>query len=229
MIKRILKGISNFLFIILLILLSISFYSWVQISIIHKPYSSFMGYSIFEVVTGSMSGTIEINDYIIVKETKDIKLKDIITFKDKDSLVTHRVMEIKSDSIVTKGDANNSEDIELKYEDVIGKVVYVLPKGGVWKKVFTDYNVLIMLFVTMTFFTIYFSLDEKKEEKKNKKNSKKVLKQEDTPKVSENIIELPKEKQNVEDKSLKTIELPKMKSVEDKKSSKTLELPKMKK
>lgn len=226
MIKRILKGISNFLFIILLILLSISFYSWAQISIMHKPYSSFMGYSMFEVVTGSMSGTIEINDYIIVKETKDIKLKDIITFKEKDSLVTHRVMEIKSDSIITKGDANNSEDVELKYEDVIGKVVYVLPKGGVWKKVFTDYNVLLMLFITMTFFTIYFSLDEKNEKKKN---SKKVLKQEDTPKVSENMIELPKEKQTVENKSLKSIELPKMKSVEDKKSSKTIELPKMKK
>ncbi len=195
MIKRILRGISNILFIILLILLTISFYSWIQVAVIHKPYSSFMGYSIFEVVTGSMSGTIEINDYIIVKETKDIKLKDVVTFKDKDSIVTHRVVEIKPDSIVTMGDANTSEDVELKIDDIIGKVVYVIPNGGVWKKVFTDYKVIIAIFVTMGFFTLYFSLDEKKDKKDKTIRRKK-----------DSSMELPKLK-----KEEKDIELPKIK------------------
>lgn len=198
MIKRILRGISNILFIILLILLTISFYSWIQVAVIHEPYSSFMGYSIFEVVTGSMSGTIEINDYIIVKETKDIKLKDVVTFKDKDSIVTHRVVEIKPDSIVTMGDANTSEDVELKIDDIIGKVVYVIPNGGVWKKVFTDYKVIIAIFVTMGFFTLYFSLDEKKD-KKDKKD-KTIRRKKDSS------MELPKLK-----KEEKDIELPKIK------------------
>lgn len=161
MIRKILKLISNIIFSILLVMLAISFYSWVQINVLHKPYSEFMGYSVFEVVTGSMSGTIEINDYIVVKNDKNLHLKDIITFRDNNALVTHRVVELKENSIITRGDANNSDDVEITYNDVIGKVVYVFKNGGVWKKVFTDTKVIGLLFVTMLFFSIYFSIDKK--------------------------------------------------------------------
>lgn len=167
MIKKIMHLISNCIFVILIIFLAISFYSWFQINVLKKSYSSFLGYSIFEVVTGSMSGTIEINDYIIVKETENIGLKDIITFKDKDSLVTHRIVQIVGDNYVTKGDANNSEDVTISKKDVIGKVVYVIPNGAVWKKVFMDKKVLVLIFITMGIFTIYFSIDEKKEKNIN--------------------------------------------------------------
>lgn len=172
--KKILKYISNFIFGLLLIVLAISFYSWVQVNVLHKPYSSFMGYSIFEVVTGSMSGTIEINDYIIVKNDDDLKLKDIITFRDDNALVTHRIIELRQNSIVTKGDANNSEDIEITYDDVIGKVVYVIPGGAVWKRVFTDQKVLLLFFITMLFFSIYFSIGDKENKKIIKKEEEKI-------------------------------------------------------
>lgn len=187
MIKRIVHTISNFLFIILLILLAISFYSWFQVKIMNKPYSSFLGYSIFEVVTGSMSGTIEVNDYIVVKNTKDIKLMDIITFKDKDSLVTHRVVQIIGSSYVTKGDANNSEDVTISKDDIVGKVIFRIPSGAIWKKVFMDKNVLLVLTITLMIFTLYFSIDEKSELKQNKEinltqEEIKEVKQEEIPK-----------------------------------------------
>lgn len=187
--RKIVKGISNVIFTILLVLLAISFYSWFQISVQHKPYSSFFGYSMFEVVTGSMSGTIEVNDYIIVKKDNNLKLKDIVTFKDGDSLVTHRIVEIKQKTIITRGDVNNSNDIEITYDDVIGKVIYVIPNGATWKKVFMDWKILVLLFISVLFFTFYFSV-EPEEKKKHKKEIIEV-KEEKEPELEEEKVEEP--------------------------------------
>lgn len=179
MIKKMMHIISNFIFTILLVILAISFYSWFQINVLNKSYSSFLGYSIFEVITGSMSGTIEINDYIVVKETDDINLMDVITFKDQDSIVTHRVVQIVGDKIITRGDANNSNDISITKDKIIGKVIFTIPNGAIWKKVFTNKKVLILILLTIFFFTFYFSLEPKdgikKEEVKVERKEEKII------------------------------------------------------
>ena len=72
-----LKILSKFIFSIitlaLVLLVIIAIYNFYQISILNKKYSNLFGYTFFEVTTGSMSNTIEINDIVIVKITKDIK------------------------------------------------------------------------------------------------------------------------------------------------------------
>ena len=171
-IKKILKIISSVITVILFFIASLAFVSFIQVKVLHKDYADICGYSIFEVVTGSMSGTIEINDYVIVHNTKNIELKDIITFRDNNSLVTHRVVEIRGNEIVTKGDANNSSDTVINKDQVIGKVVKILPNAGIWKKVFMDFKVILLLFITMAIFTIYFSIDDKKSNKRKIKNEK---------------------------------------------------------
>ena len=158
--KKIFNIILNIVSVILSIILVIVLVSWFQVNVQKRDYANIFGYTVFEVVTGSMSGTIEIDDYVIVKNTKDINLKDIITFKDKKNYITHRVVEIRGDKIITRGDANNSNDIEITYDDIVGKVVFKISGAGIWKDVLLDYKVMIPIIVTLLLFALYFSIEE---------------------------------------------------------------------
>lgn len=161
-ISRVLKRISTALSIVIGTILLFSIYAWVQVNVMHEDYATIFGYSVFNVVTGSMSGTIEIDDYVIVKHTKDIKLNDIVTFEYDNVLITHRVREIKGEQIVTRGDVNNSDDYAITQQNIIGKVVKILPKAGIWKNVLTKPEVLGCIFVTLIAFAFFFSFEEKK-------------------------------------------------------------------
>ena len=88
----------------------------------------------FEIKTASMSGTMEINDWILVKITDDIKVDDIITFEQDGSFTTHRVIQIYKDAYITKGDSNTTTDVPVDKSQIVGKLVKVLPKLGIIKK-----------------------------------------------------------------------------------------------
>ncbi len=77
------------------------------------------------VLTGSMSPTVEINDFVIVKKPDDVKVDDIVSYnEDGNSMeVLHRVVKIDGDTVVTKGDANNANDKPIKLSQITG--VYV--------------------------------------------------------------------------------------------------------
>ena len=80
------------IFIISVLVIIAGIYA-VQTRILKKETAEIFGYTAFEVVTGSMSGTIEIGDLIIVKVTNDVKINDIIVYKDGSNFITHRVIE----------------------------------------------------------------------------------------------------------------------------------------
>lgn len=134
-IKKILFGIAIGIFGVLLLLVI-----WLAVDkfIIGSPVPSVFGYSTLTVETGSMSGTIEIGDMIIIKDTGDYKIGDIITFIHEGESIptTHRIINYNSDgSFVTKGDANNVKDTASVTADMIfGEVVKVYPKIGLFGK-----------------------------------------------------------------------------------------------
>ena len=170
--RKILKIILNILVVIVAILVLLVGYNFIQLKIQKKDYSNIFGYTFFEVSTGSMSDTIEIQDVVAVKITQDVSVGDIITYKDNNDFITHRIVKIDEDKIITKGDANNTEDKPITRADVIGKVVSIYSKLGVWIKVFSDYKVLLSLFTTIILFSLVFSEDNKKE--LNKKDKEKI-------------------------------------------------------
>lgn len=95
----------------------------------------FMGYASMIVITGSMNGTIDEGDLIIIKKANDYKLTDIVTYIEKNGTVTtHRLINYgpEEGTFITKGDANPSEDIfPLAVDQIAGKVVAVIPKIGI--------------------------------------------------------------------------------------------------
>ena len=83
------------------------------------------------VLTGSMSGTIEPDDFIITHKQSDYMVGDIVMYQTGGTPVTHRIISENEKGYRTKGDANNTDDgTDIPKEDVVGKVVLVIPKIG---------------------------------------------------------------------------------------------------
>ena len=134
--------ILDMLLFIVSILIMIGIYYIVQIKVFQNDYSNLFGYTFFEVATGSMSNTIEIGDVVIVKITKEVNKNEIIVYKDGDNFVTHRLVEKDGDHLVAKGDANNSEDKPITEDQILGRVIYILPKLGIWRKIFLSPEII---------------------------------------------------------------------------------------
>ncbi len=94
--------------------------------------NNFWGYRFFLVQSGSMEPTIMTGDVIIVKGQSDYAARQVITFKDSsDRIVTHRIVDVKNGIFITKGDANRTTDNgNIQINQIIGKLVYILPKLG---------------------------------------------------------------------------------------------------
>ncbi len=95
-----------------------------------------IGYTPFCVLSGSMTPKYLPGDLVYVQkvEFEDLKKGDVITFLiGDDKVVTHRIADINTDNrtIVTKGDANESNDTSpVMYQNVVGRVRFALPKLG---------------------------------------------------------------------------------------------------
>lgn len=125
--RKVIDALKYMLIVSLSLLVIISFYTLVSVKVFGKDYVSFFGYTYFAIASGSMSPTIETNDIIIVKINGNYKKGDIITYKAKNDYITHRVTNIFEKTINTKGDFNNTEDNTVNKDDVLGKVVLIIP------------------------------------------------------------------------------------------------------
>lgn len=111
-----------------------------------KPVSV-CNYYLFTVLTGSMESELYPGDSIIVKKQKEYKVGDIVTYKEGDSYITHRITKIEGNKITTKGDANKYEDPEFDKKNILGKIVYKSELLNFLVK----YRVFIVLFVIIIY------------------------------------------------------------------------------
>jgi len=104
------------------------------IPLFYFGYQVYLGELQFKtVLSGSMSPAINAGDVILISKTnpREIKEGDIITFREGNTFITHRVIEIINNSFRTKGDANEDPDMKIiKTEQVVGKVIFVIPFLG---------------------------------------------------------------------------------------------------
>ncbi len=130
MLKIIKFFLVAFQFISLGVIFVLAFY------FLHGKLNFAYDYQSFVVQSGSMEPAIMTGDVIIIQEQEEYLVNDVITFIDNDDrIVTHRIIKITDEgdlpSYHTKGDANRAEDRDLVfYKNVLGKVVFVLPRFG---------------------------------------------------------------------------------------------------
>lgn len=148
--KIISKTLTVLLVIFTISVMSLAAYNFVSVKILNKDYPNLFGYTFFEIVSGSMSPEIEKGDMILVKLNTEYNVGDIISFKDNNSIITHRIVEKNDDFYVTQGDANNTPDNPIKEEQIIGKTVKIFSRAFILAKVFTTPKVMFMCLITIT-------------------------------------------------------------------------------
>jgi signal peptidase len=85
-------------------------------------------YPMASITSGSMWPVLKRGDLILIKgiESKEeVKVGDIIVYKNPKGFTIHRVVEIKGDTLVTRGDANNVNDTPISYAEIIGELVTI--------------------------------------------------------------------------------------------------------
>ena len=173
--EKVVQIIVNVLLTITTIAIVFSIYGLFQLKVQNKKYFNLFGYTAFSVVTGSMSPTLEIGDVIIVKVDDDIKKDDIITYYKDDNFITHRVIEIRGDDIVTRGDSNNSTDSPVTRDMIVGKVVHTFSQAGSFVDILLTPKIFISIVVTLFLFSICFSYMPKKNAVKYDKDGIEIL------------------------------------------------------
>lgn len=120
---------------------------------------------IYNVVTGSMEDHIHVGDYILIYKKNNYQVGDVVTYRDKDSMITHRIIREENGSFVTKGDANNVEDGKINKSDIVGKAILI---GGILNIIIVYKYVIIGILLSM--YLISWIIDDLTKKKENTKN-----------------------------------------------------------
>ena len=72
---------------------------------------------------------------------------DVITYTSGETYVTHRIVSITDENIVTKGDANNTMDEPITKDNIIGKVVLKFGFLGFIIYLFSKPIIWVLLFI----------------------------------------------------------------------------------
>ena len=82
------------------------------------------------VLSGSMEPAVSVGDLLIISEWNNYQVGDIVVYQSGRIAVTHRIVSISGDEVITRGDANNAEDEPISLERIKGKVVMIIPCVG---------------------------------------------------------------------------------------------------
>lgn len=125
------RGMQLLLTVALSVLLACNLYLIGAQRLFGVEHPTAFGFTTAVVASGSMSPALEVNDLILIRTQDSYEPGDIITFQSGNSLVTHRVVKETEAGFVTRGDANNTADLEpVPLDDVVGKVVWQIPGAG---------------------------------------------------------------------------------------------------
>lgn len=172
------KIMSMILYMILIPMIIFNFTLIIKSFINPNKTPDFFGYKSFVIVSGSMEPTIMKEDAILVKEVKqeDIKVNDIISFRQGDTNVTHRVVEIEEENgtkkYTTKGDNNHIEDKEkITYEQIEGKYQFKINQFGIMIEILKSKMTLMILILIIIFIYLYkHNMERKRKKRKEKRN-----------------------------------------------------------
>lgn len=99
--------------------------------IFHQENPELFGWSFAVVLSGSMEPAFSAGDLLLIHRQDSYRQREIVTFSESGTLITHRIAEETEEGFVTKGDANNAPDENLVSTDrIYGKVAAVIPGVG---------------------------------------------------------------------------------------------------
>ena len=117
------------------------------------------------VLSGSMEPEISIGDLLFISEREGYEVGDVVVYQDGKMAVTHRIVSISGNEVITRGDANNTEDDPITLEQIKGEVVLAIPYvGSVVNAIKTPLGTICIL--ALAIFLLERSFSAEKQQKK---------------------------------------------------------------
>lgn len=150
---------------------------------------NFLGIKTYVIISGSMEPEYNIGDIVIAKETtgEDLKVGDVISFREGENVVTHRISKELLDNgtreFKTKGDNNNTEDYwEVSLSSIEGKVIGHIPMLG--KVTLMLQDKVAIIFVILVFYA-YLMRTHKIKLRNEKRRNKRLQYEQKQKRVSD--------------------------------------------
>jgi signal peptidase len=130
-IKLSLKVIRDILSVVLAVVLLLNLIGVFKKLVLKEDIPLVFGFGYAIILSGSMEPEFYPGDMVVIHKEAMYEAGDIVTFQQSGRPVTHRISEETTDGFITKGDFNNSADQEIvKRNQVIGKIIKVIPQAG---------------------------------------------------------------------------------------------------
>ena len=137
-----------------------------------------LGFGNANVVSPSMTPTINVGDMIYIHHQSDYAVGDIVTFLDPNQkiVVTHRIIAKENGLYTTKGDANNVSDTQLlTNENIYGKVFLTLHGFGNFIDFMQSiWGILIIIIIGLLLIEVPTLIVVIKEQREKKKLKEKI-------------------------------------------------------
>lgn len=169
---------------------------FILLNILSMNNKSLFGFRIYRVISGSMQPALQIGDVIIIKKANNYAEKDIITYDNGLTTITHRIKSINGDEIITEGDANDAPDKPITKDRILGKYFFRISTFSVFSIMLTGktiYLIMVLVLFAILLFAISDRITRNLEYRRN--NFKKVIKEKDN---KEQKKKMPKEKDEME-------------------------------
>lgn len=176
---KVLKIIGQFILCLILIF-------FILLNIFSMNNKSLFGFRIYRVISGSMQPALQIGDVIIVKKSNNYSERDIITYSNGLTTITHRIIAINNDEVITKGDANEVDDKPINKEQIVGKFFFRISNFSLFSIILSKNVIyLIMIFLLVLIFLLVigdriiknlrYQSNNVKKLKKNKEENKNLV------------------------------------------------------
>ncbi|MCF0124678.1 MAG: signal peptidase I, partial [Clostridia bacterium] len=156
------KFIITLIYLIIIPILMVNIFLIFKTVIEPNKTPDFFGFKTFVIISKSMEDTIMTGDAIVVKEVnqENLKVNDIISFIDGDSINTHRIIKITEKNgeniYTTKGDNNKFEDKnKITFDKIEGKCILRIKKFGKIVSFIKNKLTLIFLLIVLILVSLY--------------------------------------------------------------------------
>lgn len=169
---------------------------FILLNILSMNNKSLFGFRIYRVISGSMQPALQIGDVIIIKKANYYAEKDIITYDNGLTTITHRIKSINGDEIITEGDANDAPDKPITKDRILGKYFFRISTFSVFSIMLTGktiYLIMVLVLFAILLFAISDRVTRNLEYRRN--NFKKVIKEKEN---KEQKKKMPKKKDEME-------------------------------
>lgn len=169
---------------------------FILLNILSMNNKSLFGFRIYRVISGSMQPALQIGDVIIIKKANNYAEKDIITYDNGLTIITHRIKSINGDEIITEGDANDAPDKPITKDRILGKYFFRISTFSVFSIMLTGktiYLIMVLVLFAILLFAISDRVTKNLEYRRN--NFKKVIKEKEN---KEQKKKMPKKKDEME-------------------------------